>query len=342
MTKKENRRAGDAAAQLNLQFGRIEPLQHSQDSPAPQAIPACSGHSKTADCGGSRPHEKANAADRPPASEVRARQNEIALRYGRQRAQSSKAQRIQSIRRSQVMRLLQGRHGRDLPNDSVGRGALQLLLELGSSAPDAQRLAPWISGDELERLMDLADQNFRAWSKHSGPAADLIAQRLEVTFEEKVAYGLHHIGCINKSRKELADFRCSRRRERDRFRKRVMRTRRAVLLAAKPKDVRPLSYRAEWLLRRLPFGQVTISELAKDIFRTGPFHELGRSSLRKALHRAFEELYRNGSVERRLPITKNGLKELRITRQGMERDQEELMTEVAEEHRIANRNPDDE
>lgn len=171
---------------------------------------------------------------RGPLPSARAQQAEIKRRYARRRP--PKPQRVKSIRRAQVLRLLHHRHGAILPDDEGARDALQLLLELGLTGPDALRRAPWAQGDELERLIDAADHNWPAWAKG---IPERLAQRLAVTFEEKTTLALHHIGCIDASAPALEEDRRNRRRRRARER------------AAAKRAARDATPRDLWLARSL-------------------------------------------------------------------------------------------
>jgi hypothetical protein len=93
------------------------------------------------------------------------RHAEIKRRYGRKWGAALKCERIKSVRRVQVLRVLCDRHGKTLPDDVHGRVALQILFELGLDAVAAQKLAPWIDHQQLNRLIDAADGNWRDWSK---------------------------------------------------------------------------------------------------------------------------------------------------------------------------------
>jgi len=173
---------------------------------------------------------------RGPLPSARAQQAEIKRRYSRRRP--PKPQRVKSIRRVQVLRLLHHRYGEILPNDESGRAALQLLLELGLTGPEALRRAPWAQGNELDSLIDAAENNWPAWAKGTS-IPKMIAQRLAVTFEEKTTLALHHIGCIDASAPALEADRRNRRRRRARERAAAKRAARN----ATPRDL--------WLARSL-------------------------------------------------------------------------------------------
>jgi hypothetical protein len=128
--------------------------------------------------------------------------------------------RIRSVRRRQVLQLIKDRHGGHLPNNAVGRSDLQLLLELGLTGPEAQRLALWIAGNELERLIYAADNNWPAWSRSNGTPAALIGERVRLRFEEYARLGLWHLHPHDCGAEKLKDFRKKRRQEKDRRRKR--------------------------------------------------------------------------------------------------------------------------
>jgi hypothetical protein len=126
-------------------------------------------------------------------------------RYRRRWARETKPNRIKAVRRRQVLKFLHHRHGQCLPDNTKSRSDLQLLLELGLNGPDALRIAPWAE-PELESLIAAADDHFAAWSKSNGKPAEIIAERLQVTFHEKKMLGLHHIGCIDATDRELDDY----------------------------------------------------------------------------------------------------------------------------------------
>lgn len=281
---------------------------------------------------------KAEQEATPDAAE---RHAEIKRRYARKWSSKLKPDRIKSVRRSQVLRLLRDRHGSNtLSDDAAGRTGLQLLFELGLDGPTAQTLAPWANNAEIERLIGAADANWHAWS--TGPddpttIAEKIGARLEVTFDEFKRLGLTHIrpGDVPRHQveKDISDCKA----ERDRLRKRSDRARAKQAKApsdpwdlpdsrAKSLACAPLANRQWWSVRRL-------AEHAQE--HLGSFDGLDYPAARQAVLRAVRLLKDLGIVETKTEIEQRGLNVLYarrpITAADIEAERQQLLEEVAAE-----------
>ena len=119
---------------------------------------------------------------------------EIDQRYRRKCPTLSRLELILSLRRAELMRLIQHRFGHSLPDDLMGRGYLRLLLELRMNGIEALRIAPRISHEELQEVIQGVESNPRRWT------AESIGNRVELTFEEKVnpAIAARHIECFDQ------------------------------------------------------------------------------------------------------------------------------------------------
>jgi hypothetical protein len=276
------------------------------------------------------------------ASDIERKRSEIARRHRRGRPKETEAERLKSVCRAQVKRLLRHRHGCILPNDHEGRAGLQVLLELALTGPEALRLAPWCV-QELERLISLADRNAEA-------RIATIADRLEVDSTEFKELALWNLGRpFGMSPEELVAFRKGRRRERNRDRMRRERAKQAAARSSaapaaqqtsnSPADVaQDLSDRARWLLRVLPVHwSITVRHLAERVqCLESPFDQLDRSALITALHRAIRELKKAGIAETKSRPSRNGLDELMVSRRMTpEEEQSELLEELAAENSAA-------
>lgn len=78
----------------------------------------------------------------------------------------------------QIKRLLLHRNY-PWPNDQQSRRYLQPLLDIGLTGHEAKRLAPWLSGDELEEMI-MQTVVAPKWN------ARTLGDRFEVTLEEKL------------------------------------------------------------------------------------------------------------------------------------------------------------
>jgi hypothetical protein len=271
--------------------------------------------------------------DARPSPQVRAARKRASARRWEGRGRPSKPERIQSLRRAQVLRLLEDRHGsRTLPDDDAGREYLQILFELGLSAPAAQRLAPWLRDGELERLINCADGNFAAWRKSAGRVADLIAARLNVTAEEKFRLSLHHIGCVDMDPAEVAahvsEARRARQRRRALKRRQGQQSTRKVAAESVPQsngggqpvDPTDLLWALAGSSRPSALWGGLMSAAgewwrARDLAREAPhrltaFRGLKGESAVQAVHRALRYLEHLGVVELERRDGQRGLKEL--------------------------------
>ena len=184
-----------------------------------------------------------------------------------------------------------------------------MLFELGMDGPNAQRLAPWVAGDELSRLIDAAENNWPFWGRNErSTIAQRLGDRLGVTFTEKIDLKLHHLGC-NCDPSDVADYFSEQKRERDRAR-RARNRQRATIRTEVTERTEPPSYwdlidsdpRAAALAGGvLDFQWWRLSDLTKEAgTRLGAFRGLRSDTLRQAVHRAVIRLERLGIVEAKM------------------------------------------
>jgi hypothetical protein len=243
-----------------------------------------------------------------------------------------KAERITSVRRTQVLRLLRDRHGTTLPNNATGRAALQLLLELDLDGVAAQYLAPWAIGDELDRLIKAADGNWINWSRRrdrGDPTIDpklipeRIGDRLELTFEEYQRLGLWHLRPCDAPRHEVDKYIRDRRAKRDSDRKRrqreqARRARSVLIMGAQDLPERTTRQRRAKELALVPLADCerwTIRQLAEFARKQlSTFRELDYQSARQAVLRAVRHLEIFDIVVIENEPTVHGLKEIHVRR----------------------------
>jgi hypothetical protein len=282
---------------------------------------------------------------RDKARQEAAQHAEIKERYASEWSAQSKPDRIKSVRRGQVLRLLGHRHGATLPDDTAGRAALQLLFELGLDGPTAQTLAPWATDAEIEHLIAAADANWRAWSRHrdgaDGPIDKLliperVGERLEISFDEYKLLGLSHIRPCDAQRHEVDD--CIASRQAERLRTRAQRYRDSNKKdtpasldpwdlsdeRAKALAIMLLGDRQWWSVRQL-------AEHAQE--RLGAFHRLTYSAACRAVRRAIHVLEGLGIVVTKTEIEHHGLPVLYVRRPmtAAEREAEALEELAAEQ-----------
>jgi hypothetical protein len=280
---------------------------------------------------------------------------EVKQRCGRAWADlATKARRIKSIRRNQVLRLLRDRYGNTLPDNAVSRVALQLLFELDLDGPAAQQFAPWANGNEIDHLIKVADANWIAWSKRrekDDPTTDAkliperIGDRLELSFEEYQRLGLTHLRPCDVARHEVDKFIRDRRAERDAERKRHKReqskkatstilysplylpNRPINLRRAKSLALSPLADWQWWTTRRL-------AEYSIERPLYG-FVGLDYASARQAVRRAAAYLQSLGLGETKNEPGAHGLKETLVRRvktaYEIQADEDELWEELRKE-----------
>jgi hypothetical protein len=243
---------------------------------------------------------------RPPPDVVAARKAEIARRYERHQGQPRSTKgRITSLRRAQVVRLLKHRHGGTLPDNQEGRAALQVVFELGMDGPSAQRLAPWVAGDELSSLIDAAENNWPFWGRNErSTIAQRLGDRLGVTFTEKIDLKLHHLGCDCDPR-DVADHFRERKRERDRARRTRKGQERAVQAPIKSlnppscSELRNKNLRA-YVLATGPLATLewrSVPDLVAMAGQLSEFRDLRPDARRQAMHRAINILMEYGVAE---------------------------------------------
>jgi hypothetical protein len=281
---------------------------------------------------------------RPTPAQAAARKAEIAQRYAKRGGRLSKPAQIKSLRRAQVLRLLKDRHGPTLPDDVGGRAALQLLFELGLDGVRASKLAPWATGDELDRLIQAANDNWRFWARDDqrhGTIAARLGERLTVTPQEWKNLGLRHIA-PNVPAHEIDQLRRDQRRERDRLRKRRKRaegvtTPRSSVPDTAPPAPPPSGPPDPW---DLPDGRAqalacvplaggawwTVRALADFAIGHGllVFNGLDRRAAERAIIRAVRELERLGMVETKIEVGPRKLPVLSARRLGVPAEDDPL------------------
>ena len=281
-----------------------------------------------------------------------ARHAEIARRYRRgEWRDQQKPDRIKSVRREQIVRVLRDRHAKKLSellaspyavrgpggllsDDRDGRGMLQLLFELGLTGPAAQALAPWAAADEVARLIAAAEDNRAAWARDDGQtAAERIGDRIELTFEEFKRLRLTHIRPCDAQRHEVDEYSRERRAERDRdwhARRRARPEQRGDNAPMIPSSV---GGRAKSIFLHLRGGHWrTIRELAEHF---APYFELDHAAARQAVLRAVKELAILEVIETKTVTGPRGLPVLHarrpFTAAEIEAEHQELMRELAAE-----------
>jgi hypothetical protein len=176
--------------------------------------------------------------------------------------------------------------------------------------PSAQRLAPWVAGDELSSLIESAENNWPFWARNQhGTIAQRLGERLQVTFSEKINLKLHHLGC-NCDPSDVADYYREQKRERDRAR-RAQKRREASVRVEETTKKAPADYwdlmdsdPRGWALAGGILGDFQwwkLSDLAAQAgARLGPFRGSRSDTLRQAVHRATRRLERLGIVETKM------------------------------------------
>jgi hypothetical protein len=247
---------------------------------------------------------------RPAPDVVAARKREIAQRYARRHGPQTVKGRIISLRRAQVLRLIRHRHGRTLPDDEEGRAVLQLLLELRIHGVQALALAPWAKEGEIDRLITAAEDNWPFWerdSRRNGTITQRLGERLEVTFVEKTALHLHHLGAIDADPAAVADHYRKRKNQRDKARR--ARKPRERITAQTEATTTPMVPPTGWELKNkssrsfavamsLAIRQCwTLPNLIRHVQWFDEFKGLHPDARRQAVHRAVNALKRYGLVE---------------------------------------------
>ena len=159
---------------------------------------------------------------RPPAQVVRARKREIARRYrAKRRGRGYEPLTFAAIRVSQINRLIEHRHGPQLPDtddaETYIRVALDHLAKLRDPSPRVRdwltHYAPWLALQSRERLISDAIEHPLRYG------ADKLGWKLRVTKAERTALNLTTIGAIDQTKAERrADARQAK-RIRDRARR---------------------------------------------------------------------------------------------------------------------------
>jgi hypothetical protein len=226
----------------------------------------------------------------------KAKRIEIAARHRRKKPSPTKLERVLSMRCSQLTRLFNDRD--ELHNDDIGRTNLQILLELGLTGPMAKKVAPWISAEELRRLIEHVDAYPRHWT------AAALGNRVELTFEEKIRLDIRHVDCCDRPKGEVAAFYRKRKNNRDierRRRKRAGLRSAPEPIGAPPKnsiDVDECAYRAQAIHHALIDREwLSVRLIANRVRAWATFRNLDDEGLRQAIHRALRELANGGLVE---------------------------------------------
>jgi len=201
--------------------------------------------------------------------------------------------RVISLRRAQVLRLFEHRHGLPLPDNKIGRDALQVLLDLGLEGPAAGKLAPWMPWEELSDLIKMTDA---LPPTYWGPAA--LGEKFEVTFEETTGLRLHHIDCFDQPPHVVQTYRLARKAKLARIRRAKERARK--MSVASPVEFSPRSRAVlaaigpEWM----KIAAVVAVVSSHEEFQVEP--PLKPDAVRKAVQRSVNELVEGGFLDRRL------------------------------------------
>jgi hypothetical protein len=213
-----------------------------------------------------------------------------------------------AIRVREIERLFRHRYGRFLPDDDAGRDDLAVLLEHVLRFKDGRevapsfvrRWAPWMSDNEAAAAIELAATTFRIGR------ADEVAERLGLTFDERMALGITTVGARDVDAAERA----RRYREREAARKRAKRRERKQAAAERRGAVMQrtdLSGRARDLFGRLSASNdVPLSAVVRT-WTDGPVGALGVKSRHTALARAADELLAAGLIAERREKARNGI-----------------------------------
>ena len=226
----------------------------------------------------------------------KAKRIEIAARHRRKKPSLTKLERVLSMRCSQLTRLFNDRD--ELRNDDIGRANLQILLEIGLPGPMAKKVAPWISVEELWRLIEYVNAYPRHWT------AAALGNRVELTFKEKIRLDIRHVDCCDRPKDEVVAFYRKRKNNRDverRRRKRAGLRSAPEPIGAPPKnsiDVDECAYRAQAIHHALIDREwLSVRLIANRVRAWATFRNLDDEGLRQAIHRALRELANGGLVE---------------------------------------------
>lgn len=194
---------------------------------------------------------------RPSPALIAARKREIAKRYARKDKRSIPLT-FAAVRLSELNRLYQYRHGRELPATDDGLQAARLAVHhIGRLRDAARRIGswldywtPWLDLASRERLIRDATEHPLRWR------ADKIAWKLRVTAGERQALNLRTIGAIDETRAERQAKARILKRERDQARRRAQGVKpradyeRNAIAKQAPWEAVGIS-RATWYRRRL-------------------------------------------------------------------------------------------
>jgi hypothetical protein len=201
------------------------------------------------------------------------------------RDQNGKVEHILRWRRGQLIRLF--RHRGQLQDNNIGR--VRLLLELGLTGTEAQKVAPWMSLAHLSNLIGEVDRFPQFWT------ADKLGNRVELTFKEKVKLNIRNIDCFDKPKHEVDAFFRKRRRERDAERKSLKRK------AAKRKIKAKVFARSTVVLEILSTNEwMSTGEIADRANGKPEFANLRWDAMRQAMGRAVRELVKAKLAEEQL------------------------------------------
>jgi hypothetical protein len=143
---------------------------------------------------------------------IKAKHHEIAIRYRQGKKRFSMA----AIRCAELDRLFVDRYGRDLPDDDAGKDdALVMAHHLAMMSGDQRTRmkswlvirAPWMSADEMEKLIDTVITKPIRWR------ADKLAARLNLREAERARLGIKTIGAVDMTKAEREAARQARKRK---------------------------------------------------------------------------------------------------------------------------------
>jgi hypothetical protein len=221
----------------------------------------------------------------PPPDNTRGKRHEVALRYNRARRGRDRTNNLIGRKRLRDLgRFFHHRYGSlTLPDDDSGRVDLALALDhivwRSDSAVVMRRWvgswAPWISGDDLETMVNAAG---RAWT------ATALGIHLGLTDEERTKLKITTIAPCGLTEAEWKEIRKSRKRQRDRDTKRRKRNKakadRAMVKSSHVEDIQAV----------LPRGWISARDLSDLATILPGLCDLPPLSRLRAVNRAINDL----------------------------------------------------
>jgi hypothetical protein len=155
----------------------------------------------------------------------------------------------------------------------------------------------------IHRFPGIVFERAKIQQRYGSMTREELTSRLEVTFEEKVKLDLRFLDCVDRTRADVRAHYKAERLRRDRESKRRKRHNKPA--------VRPLSRRASALLcliqsQRTPVPVVLKWAAGLRAFRNPRGRTLDRSALKRAVHRALDELVSRSAVQQELVVAHSG------------------------------------